>query len=258
MLLVVLTAERLLRVYDTNDATVPLAPSGVPALDGLTGGMAPGRVWIVVGTPGQGRTTLMAQWAAAIALEERQHVHLVTPSEAPAAIAARLLSLTGHLPLGQLAAHSTNSSHAESLAWAKERVAAMALSLFAEGEDTYVPEVHPFRAPTTPTALVIDDADLVGGVTPTAAKRWSDAGLFVLLSLPRHLVLTDSSSEADIDPAWGRVSDVVLEVRHRGLSNSRAAPGDAELQVHYNRRGHTRTVPVVHQAHFSRFVDPQP
>ncbi|WP_297068670.1 ATPase domain-containing protein [Thermococcus sp.] len=43
--------------------TLDRVPSGVPRLDGLlSGGFLPGRVYLVVGPPGSGKTTLGMQF----------------------------------------------------------------------------------------------------------------------------------------------------------------------------------------------------
>ncbi|KQZ70791.1 DnaB-like helicase C-terminal domain-containing protein [Nocardioides sp. Root151] len=247
-----LIAEHLLAAYDAERPSAKVAPSGFTELDSLTGGMVPGRVWLLLGVPGEGRTTLMTQWAAAVAGEPGQTVHLVTPREAPWVIVSRLLSLTGLLPLDRLNEGSLDDSHQGKLGRAREKVQALSLCLYAQGEDVYVPEVHPGHAAMKPTAVLIDDADRVAGLTPTSLAAYAAAGLFVLISLPRHHVIGE---DGDLDSTWARVADVVLEVRHRGLPTGDQRPGEADLHIHNNRWGPTRTIPTLYQAHFSRFVD---
>lgn len=96
------------------------------------------------------------------------------------------------------------------------------------------------------------------GVTPEWAAACATAGKFVLISMPRHRVMVSTDQEADLDPAWAQVADVILEVRRRGLANRSHRPGEAELDLHYNRWGYVRTTAAQHQAHFSRFVEPAP
>lgn len=64
---------------------------------------------------------------------------------------------------------------------------------------------------------MVDDADLVGGMSPARASAYAAAGLLVVLSLPRDHVVMGDHDEAPLDPAWVRVADIVLEVRHRDL-----------------------------------------
>lgn len=224
-------------------------------MDDLTGGMVPGRVWIVVSVPGEGRTTLLTQWASEIAKRPGMTVHLVTPREPPAVIVTRLLAHTGRIPLDHLSPQRREEIRPEHLTRARGLVEELSLCLYAMGEDEYVPEVHPYRAAMKPTAVIIDDADLVSGITPAAVADWAKAGLFVMLSLPRHEVMQAPWDEADLDPIWARAADVILEVRHRGLPDGKLRPGEAELKVCHNRWGYIRTIQLLHQAHFSRFVE---
>jgi replicative DNA helicase len=251
----VLTTADLLSAYEADRSVDPIVTSGLADLDALTGGMVPGRVWIVLGVPGQGKTTLLTQWAAAIAAQPDQAVHFVTPREKPSLIASRLLALHGRLPLDQIAAHDLELSSAQQSVVARERVEKLALFLYASGEDVYVPEVHPFHAKVKPTSIVIDDADLVSGLSPEVVSSCAGAGMFVLLSMPRHLLMTSSADEADLDPRWTRTADAVLEVRHRGLPDGGLRPGEADVHIHYNRGGNLRTLPTLYQGHYSRFVE---
>lgn len=231
-----------------------VAPSGFAELDQLTGGLSHGRVWLVVGRPGEGVTTLLVQWAAALASHPGEHVHLVTTRESPQAVAARLCSMSGLIPLNRIPARLDQEAEVRQLR-ARERMEALSISLYATGDDSYVPEVHPTRATDRPTSIVIDDADIVSGVTPHRVGQWAREGMFVLLSMPRHHVLP-GGDDWDLDAEWSRVADVVLEIQHRHLYDpSKLRPGEADLHLRYNRHGYVRTVAVQHEAHFARFLE---
>lgn len=229
----VLTSDGLLVAFDDYRPAAPVAPASCAELDELTGGMVPGRVWIVVSVPGEGRTSLLTQWAAEIAKRPEMTVHLVTPREPPAVIVTRLLAYTGRIPLNHLAPQKRDEIRPEHLARARGLVEALSLCLYAMGEDKYVPEVHPHRAAMKPTAVIIDDADLVSGITPEAVAGLAKAGLFVLLSLPRHQVRQTPWDEADLDPVWA--------LRRRRDSRG-ASPGSTRRQVP-TRRGRTEDLP---------------
>jgi replicative DNA helicase len=249
-----LSAQAFVDLPGGGEAREAMTRSGFAELDGLTGGMCHGRVWLVVGRPGEGVTTLLVQWAAAMASQPGEHVHLVTGRESPQAVAARLCSLSGLIPLNHLPERMEEQAD-ERQVRARERVSALSLSLYATGDDSYVPEVHPTRAAARPTVIVIDDADLVSGLTPQRVAQWAREGMFVLLSLPRHHVLP-GGDDWDLDAEWARVADVVLEVQHRHLYEpSKLRPGEADLHLRYNRHGYVRTLAVLHQAHYSRFVE---
>lgn len=255
MLLGVLTTKHLIAAYDAGCSGSPVAATGFAELDSLTGGMVPGRVWILVGTPGQGRSTLVAQWAVAIAERSDRAVHVVTPRDASSVIASRLLSRIGRVPLPHLTHRRLDPGDLDRLDSARKRLAALELCLFTAGEPAYIPEVDPFHPQKTLTAVFVDDADLVSGITPEWLATCAAAGMFVLVSMPRHRVMAAPEHDANLDPAWARAADVILEIRHRGLSNGAMRPGEAELDLHYNRWGFLRTISALHQAHFSRFVD---
>lgn len=251
-----LTASELLTIVGADRQPQPIVPSGFTKLDSVTGGMQSGRVWVVTGAPGQGMTTLLTQWAAALSGQPGQTVHLVTPREGPTRIGARLLALHGKVPLHGIASGKVQPLEEERLVPARTRVGSLGLRLYAAGEDTYVPEVHPDSGEPKATAIVIDDVDLVSGVSASTVESWRDSGLFVLLSLPRHLVMTNPTDEADLDFAWARAADLILEVRHRGLSGRQVRPGEADFFIHRNRWGPPRILSVQYQGHYSRFLEP--
>lgn len=255
MLLPVLTTPELLAAYDVDRPTRVIAATGIAKLEALTGGMIGGRVWIIVGAPGQGSSTLVTQWAGTSAEVSDRTVHLVTPRATPSVIASRLLSRTGRVPLPHLTNHMVERDEEERLGRARDRLAALNLRVWPMGEGVFVPEVHPAE-PEETSGLFVDDADRVSGLTPARVAAWAATGLFVLVSLPRHEVLVTPDREADLVPTWAGVADVVMEIRSRGLNNAVLRPGEAELRLHYNRWGFVQTVLLHHEAHFSRFLEP--
>ena len=253
----VLTTSDLLKTRDVGREIIPMVTTGFRELDELTGGMRPGQVWVVVGTPGQGRTTLLTQWATALAGAGDRPVQLVTPRESPQAVASRLLSRAARVSLPHLTNHRLSPTDNERIAAVGSRLDALDLRVFAKGEAVYIPEVDAPRS-VNASAVVVDDADRVSGLDPKWVAATAATGVFVLLALPRHRVMVTSDRDADLDPTWADVADVVLEVRHRGLQNGALRPGEAEFELHYNRWGFTRTIAVQHQAHFSRFLVADP
>jgi replicative DNA helicase len=223
-------------------------------MDEITGGLAAGQVWLLLGGPGQGRTTLSVQWATVIA-RSAHNVHLVTPREPSEWVASRVLSQTGRIPVHRLARRDVGADHEERLLETRSKMLGLPMAVWPAGHQAYVPETDPCHAELHPHAVVIDDADLASGATPEWAAKCAAAGTLVILSLPRHLVALGDSDEAPLEPAWARAADVIVDVRHLGLRDGVIRPGEAELVVLKNRWGYLRTVCIMIQAHYARFVD---
>ena len=116
-------------------------------------------------------------------------------------------------------------------------VAKLPITIFPHAARKFTPETDPFEAATRPSAVVVDDADLVSGMTPAMASTWAGMGMLVILTLPREKILLGDDDDAPLAPSWTRVCDLVLEVRHRGLLPRGARPGEADLVVHHHRWG---------------------
>ncbi|GGD24524.1 DnaB-like helicase C-terminal domain-containing protein [Nocardioides daphniae] len=248
-----LETSELLTAYEDATPAVLAADSGFPTLDGVTGGMVAGRVWVITGAPGHGRTTLTVQLACRLASASDQWVHLVTPSDDPQRVAAWLMAVQG-ASFDSQAKRCVPDGDRARYEEARQRVSDLALAVYASGEDTYVPEVHPFKARGgVPTAVVVDDADRVSGMGPFAVEACRDAGQFVLVSLPRHLLFGDTGNGSNLDPGWARAADVILELSTPGVPEAKSRPGEVDLRILYNRWGFSRSVLLHHQPQWARF-----
>ena len=260
IVVVVMTANELLASHLAAVNPEPLLSTGIRELDDLVGGLVAGQVWIVISRPGEGKTTFVAQIAIGLAAA-RAPRQLATPREPAAWIASRFIAQLGLHPLGSVSRNEAKHRGAHTLG--RERLQSIHLDVWpSDGPREFIPESDPWPSPeqgAPPAALIVDDADLVSGLTPTRVGALAAAGILVVISLPRELVALGDQDEAPLDPAWARVADVILEVRHRGLAAPADAPrpGEADLLVLRNRWGPCRTVTAIHQAHYSRFVDPQ-
>lgn len=158
-------------------------------------------------------------------------------------------------PLPHLTNRRVDAQDTENLDFARHKLLTLKLRLFAGKGHSYTPEVDGLPPHDRPIAVFVDDAEHVLGITPEWLIACASAGVFVLIALPRHGVMMTSDDESDLDPSWASVADVILEVRHRGLANAALRPGEAELDLHYNRWGYLRTISALHQVHFSRFLE---
>ncbi|KRF37398.1 hypothetical protein [Nocardioides sp. Soil805] len=104
----------------------------------------------------------------------------------------------------------------------------------------------------TPGALVVDDADLAGGLFTSRVASLAASGVLLVLTLPRSLVL----SADGVDPAWARVADVIIGIERPDLlDHVSLRPREADLHLLRNRWGPVRSIGVVYQGHYARFLD---
>lgn len=252
-----MTSRRLLEEFDRQQPSTTTLPTGFRRLDDLTGGFDAGQVWIVTGAPGQGVTTLLTQWAAALAGTHGWQTWLACPREDTRMCTSRLISCIGKVPLNHLVEDRIRADDTARAQVARELMERVNLHVAPQGHDFPMPAAGLVLATVMPFAAIIDDADLVPFCSPTKVRDFANAGGLVVLSLPRDVMLADEREDADLNSAWARVADVVLEVRSRGLTpgDPEGLRGDADLTVLKHRRGPTTTAPVTFEAHYARFVD---
>jgi replicative DNA helicase len=246
-----------LRTSNRLERSSTSIPSGLQRLDDLTGGFDLGQVWIVTGTPGQGRTTLVTQWAAALAVSHGWRTRVACPREAATMCAARLISSTGKVSLSHVLEHRLDTEDARRAEVARNLLARADLQVAPEGKHFSLSVFDDNPADSVPTAVLLDDADLIPSCSAERVARLAQAGRLVVLTLPRHLMVHGDHEDADLRPDWARVADVVLEVRSRGLTpgDPDGRAGEADLTVLKHRRGPTATAPVAFQPFYARSVD---
>lgn len=249
-----LTVMQLLEQYDRGSIQAAGHTfCGIEQIDSITGGFGHGQVWVVTGTPGQGRTTLLTQWAAHLAGGEWR-TRLVCPREPRHEVASRLLSCSGRIPLLHLHQHRVQDR--ERLAAVRERLRGAPLLVAAQGESTFLDYGDEADVLPSPDAVIIDDANLIAGAFPERVASLARRGALVIVSLPRQLVVHPEGDHQYLDPAWAGVADVVIEVRQAMWPGSDdLRPGEADLHVLRNRWGPTLTASVAFQGHYARFID---
>ena len=239
-----------LGLLEARRASSPHARStGLAVLDRATGGLADGQVWIVAGTPGQGRSAMACQLAWAIA-RDGSSTQLVSRKEPVELMSARIASMVAKIPLNHLWSSGLTDDDREKLRRVTPRLEAVPLSVLTPEElsvaDAGIPGV------VTPEALVVDDAHLAGGIFPERVAALSRAGVLVVLTMPRHQVVSDTG----LDPAWADIADVVLDIdRPDVMDRTSFRPGEADLHLLRNRWGPSLSDAVVFQGHYSRFVE---
>jgi replicative DNA helicase len=223
--------------------------TGFPGLDEATGGFEAGHVWIVIGTPGQGRSALGSQWALLLATEHRLGTQLVSTKDPLTRVAARLTSCGARVPLSHLWHTGLSEDDKGRINRQRSALDSAHLTLVGPREvtigDTDMDDL------VEPDALVVDDAHLSGGLFPKRVASVAARGILTVLTLPRDGVI----SGAGIDPQWADVADFILDVDRPDLiDHTSLRPGEADLHLLRNRWGPTRTETVVFQDHYARFV----
>lgn len=247
-----MTVDELIEAFASEPTeTGRRARSGFSDLDHATGGLSAGQVWIVTGAPGQGKSTLLTQWAAQLALDEWQTL-LVCPREPRDFTAARLLASTRRIPLLHL--HRGHAPVPDTTD-RPDRLLGKPLHIATQGQLTFLDGGDPADKPSL-DAIVIDDADAAAGVWPKRVASLARRGALVVLSMSRHTLLGDEDDQF-LDEEWAHVADVVIDVRQADgpITRPTIRPGEADLFLLKNRWGPTQSIAVGFQGHYARFVD---
>ena len=250
------TTTELLQAFDQVPRPRTGPTGDFPELDGLTGGRSGGRVWVVTGWPGQGRSALLTQWAAASA-SQGTPTRLACPQDPQDLVTARLLACAGKVPLTCLLSGRITDDHAYRLERARAALGELPLLVWAREDAPWFGWDDLVEGITRDAALLLDDADLVHGAVPSRVAGLASRGAHVLVSLPRPVVVRYDDDRPHLDPEWGSVADVVLEVRQADWPGEPEGirPGEADLVLLKNRWGPTRGAVLAFQGHYARFVD---
>lgn len=224
--------------------------TGFAVIDEVTGGFESGQVWIVVGTPGQGRSTLATQWALLLASQHEFATHLVSRRDPVRKVASRLAASAGRVPESHLWRQALSHDDGRGVERAKEVLGVARLHLAGPADISVVDADMPELA--LPQVLVVDDADLADGIFPQRVAKFAELGTLVVLTLPRSQVVTAEG----IDPAWASVADFVLDIDRPDLFDRCSnRPGEADFHLLRNRWGPVCSGAVAFQGHYARFVE---
>jgi replicative DNA helicase len=235
---------------DWRSAQPTLRSTSLSALDRVCDGFASGRIWLITGTPSQGRSTLSIQWALQLATRHGMRTHLVSAREPIHLVAARLLAAASKVPVSHLWTDEITNHDEAKLRRARLMLTEAPLRIVEPRR----PSVLTWDPPQAdiPDALVIDDADLEAGAFPERLAEFAGQGVLVIATLPKHQVISPDG----IDPAWARVADHILDVeRPDVLDPNSHRPGEADLHLVRNRWGPQTVTAVAFQGHYARFVD---
>ena len=244
---------------DEAPPPVPTVPTGLECLDEMTGGgLARGRVWIITSRPTQGRTTLLTQMAGTASVEHSWATWLLCPLEASRMVAARLASCRSREVLWRLARGDATEPDARVRGTRRAALDIAPLRVAARSHHDPMTVVGGIEA-DPPAALFVDDAHRVSGAFPDRLKSLADTGMFVAVTLPRHLVVASDTEGPYLLHEWADIADVVLEIRQTTwpASSDGLRPGEADFSLLKNVTGPCAAFSVLSQPHYSRFEDTQ-
>jgi replicative DNA helicase len=257
----------------TDEQIAALAAHGVPTgladLDWMTRGLLPGAVWVVLGTPGVGRTVLACQLAGSAAAAGADTVLLLgrePASTATANLVAAQASVAEHrLRAGTLTAdeRSRTTAAAHAMAGWPLRVLVTSDERWEYSGGVSVPDAAAWLEPEAASlpvlgrVTVIDDLDLLTprhplDVLPRLCIWAQRTGQTIVVTLPEELGLQGEMAV----PALRRHADVVLRLQRPDLhpaAHPRA--GEADLEVLRHRQGPVAQIVLAFQGHYRRFRD---
>jgi replicative DNA helicase len=245
------TVASMLRELASPPVASRAAGSGFQRLDEMTDGLVAGRLHLITGWPGHGRSTLLSQWAVTLA-DAGLSTELLCPAEGLRSVGERLVAAGARVPRGP-----DLRSRLESRRRRVSRLASLPLRI-TTCEDLTPGDLTRAISDTHAGAVLLDDVDLMSDASPAVLSALSRRGVLVIAVLPRQTVVRDLPAP-HIDRDWGSAADVIVEVRMAGWpGRDDLRPGEADLLVLRNRAGPTGVVPVVFHGHHARFVDLAP
>jgi len=250
---VVKSPSDLLAAYDRHQPFSHLCSTGITMLDN-GGGFRAGSIWLLVSDAGRGRTTLLTQWAVHLACVQGWNTWLMSPREQAATIASGMIANLSGVPRARIRAHQLREQDASPVEEARVKLLQSPLRVLDRSEPSELPVTH-ILAGHGHRAVLVDDADAITSCSPAAVAGLADAGVLVVVSLPRSSILGHVHQASDATE-WRRVADVLLEVRTLGGDHADvAAMGRAELKVHESRIFPLLSTIVEFDPMFGRFLD---
>lgn len=239
-------SQTLTELQGWQRARGPLLGTGFPTLDQCTGGFGFNQVWVIVGQPGHGRSTLALNLAVTLAVDSGVASEFVSVRDSLDLVSSRLLALMSKIPIHRLRSGADGDDDGGRLLTAVTRLQDVPMRLgnsreiFADSNSS-----RPGKA------YVIDDFHQSDVRDLHTLKNKAEHGNLVIVSMPKNLVLTDGG----VAPAWAEVADVIVDVSRpdaEGCGES-ARPGEADFRLVRNRMGPQTVLPVIFQGHYARF-----
>lgn len=259
-----------LLIPDALSALSVAGPSvGLKDLDALTRGLLPGSFWVVLASPGAGRTVLACQVAAGAAAAGADTA-LVLGREPATTAAANMLCARGRVPEHRMRAGGLDSAEADRARRAAEDISGWPLRVLTPADRQWhfsnsvsMPDLEHWLAPgaapgrRVADVLVLDDLDLLtprpmGDVLPVL-RRWANiSGQTTVVTVAEEPFL----DEGVVSALVRREADVAVRLVRPDLHDRHTAhAGEATVDVVRHRNGPSSEIAAAFEGHFRRFAD---
>lgn len=233
-------------------------PTGLRAVDEVTGGFRDGDLWVVTGEPRAGKSMLLTQLVHTLAVTHGHDVHYAPSTYDPIELTRnRLFSLATGQPCPGPGERLSLENLSMVEAHGREALEAAQLEI-DHGGGFSLPRR---RRDDLPQVLAVDDPLGKHHPIPTdvidALVHGVGTGLGVLAAVPLSHVTEERPPDTSplracqgtrLREEWSAAASVIIEVVPAG-------PGDAVLRILQNRRGPTDCARVAVYAHRARFLE---
>ena len=240
-------------------------PTGLQDLDSLTGGIRRPGLWLLLATPGAGRTVLACQFARNAAVAGEASVALISGHERSEAVLSNLVCGQSRLPAHHLHEGSLTDADLGRLAGARQELGDVRLRVLTIHDDawhfaesTSTPDVnHLIGGPAPADLVVVDDVDLLldgplVGALPHLRDWCHRSGFALVLTAPEEGLV---GPEGRVLASVRRDADVLLRLsREDQFERESPRAGEASLEVLAHRGGPTAVMLLAFQGHYRRFI----
>ncbi|MEJ7650250.1 MAG: replicative DNA helicase [Nakamurella sp.] len=252
-------------------------PTGYADLDALTNGLHPGQMVIIAGRPGMGKSTAAMDMARHAAIKHKMATVVFSLEMSKTDLAMRLLSAEGEIKLSQMRSGTMTDRDWQKIVRRMGEITDAPL-FFDDSPNMTIMEIRAkarrLKQRHDLKLIVVDYLQLMtsGKKVESRQQEVSEFSrqmklLAKELELPvvalsqlnrgaeqrtdKRPMLSDLRESGSLE----QDADVVILVHRPDAYDSEDRPGEADLMVVKHRNGETRTIPVAHQLHYSRFHD---
>lgn len=156
---------------------------------------SPGDLWLLIGAPGEGRSTLLTSIAGHLAREHRLQTYLVSTRDPARVVSGRLHANETGIPLGHILEYRLTSVAEERLSRCTHKLSALPLHLAAGPYARHrAADDLPSLARAEPIVAMFDDPDWETEWNLRDARHLADSGAAVVAALPRERLLYDTAA----------------------------------------------------------------